>query len=101
MFHPAQSVLEAFDIFGPVARYVSGRALHKQEFDLPFRRIALLLHLCEYTFCFVIRAMTTLGHLAIALYLLLPAHIACSCNPSSLRVVLVTIVVAIHVVIVL
>ena len=101
MFHPAQSVLEAFDIFGPVAQHVSGRTLHEQEFDLPFGRVALLLHLSEYTFCFVIRAVTALGHLAIAFYLLLPAHITCSCNSSSLRIILVTVVIAIHIVIVL
>jgi hypothetical protein len=44
--------------------------------DIPFGRIPLLLNLCEDAFCLVVDAVRALGHLAVALDLLLPAHIA-------------------------
>jgi hypothetical protein len=52
----------------PVASVVS---------DLPFRGLPLLLHLREYAFRLVVLAMCTRWHLAVALDLLLAAHIAC------------------------
>jgi hypothetical protein len=50
--------------------------------DAPFRRLALLLHLCEYALCLVVLAMRTRRHLAITLDLLLSAHIAGLCPVS-------------------
>ena len=44
--------------------------------DAPFRRLALLLDLCEDAFCLVILAMCTRGQLAVTLDLFLAAHIA-------------------------
>ena len=48
----------------------------EQLADAPFRRLALLLDLCEDAFCLVVLAMCTGGHLAVTLDLLLSAHIA-------------------------
>jgi hypothetical protein len=44
--------------------------------NLPFRWIAFLLDLCEYTFRLVVLTMCTRRHLAITFDLLLPTHVA-------------------------
>jgi hypothetical protein len=44
--------------------------------DSPLWRLPLLLYLGEDAFCLVVLAMGTRGHLAVALDLFLPAHVA-------------------------
>lgn len=44
--------------------------------DSPFRRLTLLLDLCEDAFRLVVLAVGARGHLAVALDLLLAAHVA-------------------------
>lgn len=45
--------------------------------DLPFGWIPFLFYLCEDTVCLIVDAVRALGHLPVALDLLLPAHVAC------------------------
>jgi hypothetical protein len=56
--------------------------------DAPFRRLALLLDLCEDAFCLVVQAMCARGHLAVTLDLLLSAHIAGLLLVSTIKPIL-------------
>ena len=58
----------------------SSNALH-----IPFWWIPFLFHLCEYAVGLVVDTMRTLGHLAVALDLLLPAHVASLQQRQTIR----------------
>jgi hypothetical protein len=53
----------------------------------------------EYAFRLVALAMAALGHFAVAFDLLLPAHVACSCDSPALSIAATLAVVSIAVVV--